>query len=143
MFIRFPDGREYQIAMPLNPTVTEYLRLTRETEMSVNDIEAAIDRAQSEVADAEKAKRDPDVGADILLGTAMVLYLARWRAGEKVTLETAADVPFDGIEMVAEPGEAPDPTSAPTRAKKKASPRTRRASVPAGRSRGNPARPSA
>ena len=144
MELTTPTGT-YHLEYPLKPTVTEMLRLTREMSETIgkpftaNDIEEAVERASAEVGLAKLEKRDPRLGEDAFLGMAVMLFCARNRAGERLTLEAAADLPIEDLDIVIDPGEIPIPEAAVPGPPKARKPRKRAASGPGARS-GNPAK---
>lgn len=76
------------------------------------------------IEDDEVRGRHPD--ALWMLGA--TVYLARRRAGERISFETAVDFPVDEVEWIVEPGDEPAKTADPTQAR----PDFGRAAKPAG-----------
>lgn len=110
------SGVEYRVEYPTKPTLAEMLQLTRDTGFTVGDIEAIAERVTPE-----------DTGSsDALFGMGLLLWLARWRAGERLSFEDACNVEFDDVQWDLEPGEKPPvgPTRAPNRATRRSTARS-------------------
>lgn len=97
------SGREYRAISSDEATLADLLALKSATGLSQRDL-----RALGEIAEGD------DDNAILLTG--ILVWFARRRAGERLTLEEACDVPLAEIEFVEEPGDekpaSPDPHQA-------------------------------
>lgn len=131
------DGREYPAVGHKGARLLHLIELREQTRkllaeplgMARLDRLAKTSQSAREELDAAKALGDPDavaaaeerVAADAELWTAVVIFLSRRGAGERVTFAEAVDVDLATVEFILEdgdrdgdepagPSEAPDPT---------------------------------
>jgi hypothetical protein len=96
------SGVEYNAALLGQLTLFDILELKRQTGLSVDELQSAF--ADVDPDNPEAAMRSEDT----LVGFGAVIWLARRKAGERLTFEQACDFPLDQLEFVAEPGDGLD-----------------------------------
>ena len=118
------QGREYDVIDPRSCRVLHLMELRQQTRglvegglglrelgpmarrMQAAHEEQAAARAQGVQVDDDALDVDPD---EVLIWLAVLVFLARRAAGERVSFADAADISPDEIEMVSEPGDEEDP----------------------------------
>lgn len=95
-------GREYPTVDRSTAQLIHLMELRQQTRAWTEDGKGlgmqALDRLETEAKEDDDAK---------LLAFAVLLFLSRRAAGDKVTFEEAAAVAFDDVEIVKEPGDEP------------------------------------
>jgi hypothetical protein len=111
------DGREYPAVDHSSASLLHLMELKQQTREFTEDGKglgmAALQAIGVSAAQAQAEGEVPE-GADLWM--AVMVFLTRRAAGEKLSFLEAIDVPLGSIEVVAEPGDQveavePDPTS--------------------------------
>lgn len=107
--------REYAAASLYDATLIEHLDMKRQTSLSIREVEERL----AELAD-EPFKSDPGAVFESdrhLMAFGAVVWLARWRAGERLSFEDACSFPLADFTVVFDDEDVvPDPPKAPKRA---------------------------
>jgi hypothetical protein len=131
--IRFPDGRELEAVNPATANLLHLMELKQQTkEWSEDgkglgmralsamrrrslDYQLVFEAEQKAAADEGRPMVEPDPPDDADVWTAVVLYLSRRAAGDRLSFLEAADVRMGELAMIPDPGdEGPgetDPTT--------------------------------
>ena len=96
------SGVDYDAAALGRLSLFDILELKRQTGLSVDEMQAAF--AEVDPDNPESAMRSEDP----LVAFGATIWLARRKAGERLTFEEACDFPLDELEFIAEPGDVPD-----------------------------------
>jgi hypothetical protein len=110
------DGREYPTVTHENASLLHLFELKQQTRDFTEDGKglgmAALEEIGRQATAAQAAGETPD---DVDLWSAVVVFLSRRSAGDKVTFLEAIDIPVASLQSIPEPGdEAPsevDPTT--------------------------------
>jgi hypothetical protein len=108
------DGREYQAVNHKGAQLLHLMELRQQSRAFTEDGKGLGMRAIEElvrVADLPGAEGDPDAQ---VLGFAVLLFLTRRAAGDKVTFEQAAAVAFNDVEVLVEASDLPEVPQDPT-----------------------------
>jgi hypothetical protein len=111
------DGREYAAVDHSNASLLHLMELKQQTrDFTENGHGLGMAALQAIGASAAVAQAEGEVPENADLWMAVMVFLTRRSAGEKVTFLEAIDVPLGSIEVVTEPGDEaapaePDPTT--------------------------------
>jgi hypothetical protein len=109
------DGREYPAVDHSNASLLHLMELKQQTRDFTEDGKGLGMAALQAVGASAGARADGEVPESADLWMAVMVFLTRRAAGEKVTFLEAIDVPLGSIEFLPEPGDEPgqveaDPT---------------------------------
>jgi hypothetical protein len=110
------DGREYPAVDHSNASLLHLMELKQQTRDFTEDGKGLGMAALQAVGASAAARADGEVPENADLWMAVMVFLTRRAAGEKVTFLEAIDVPLGSIEFLPEPGDEPgqveaDPTT--------------------------------
>jgi hypothetical protein len=108
------DGREYPAVTHENAELWALMQLKQQTRQFTEDGKGLGMRALAGMlASAKDAKSSGEIPEYAELWLAVVIYLSRVSAGDRVTFEEATRVPFGSVEVVQDPGDEveADPTT--------------------------------
>lgn len=103
------QGHEYDFDSLGTMTLFDSLELQKQTGMSVQEF---ADRGQllaAAAAEAEAAEVQLEPDGDMLLLLAIMIWLVRRRAGERLTLEQATDFPMSDLQIIPDEASPADP----------------------------------
>jgi hypothetical protein len=109
------DGREYPAVTHETASLLHLMELKQQTREFTEDGKGLGMAGLSRLAGVTKAAQDAGaIPEDADLWSAVVVFLSRRGAGEKVTFLDAIDIPLASLQMIPEPGDEPEEEPDPT-----------------------------
>ena len=106
-------GREYSVSALNKASLSDLLALKRASGLALKDVQAGFERLQAFAEDESLSPTDRamEIISDesVLLALGAMIFIARWKAGEKLGFEEACDFPFDELDILAEPADEVEP----------------------------------
>lgn len=99
----------YDVAALNRASLTDLLNLKKFTTLGFDEIEAGL--AKLATYEDNPSAVLSDIEALMALGA--LIWLTRWKAGDRLDFETACDFPLDDFEIVTEASDVPAETPAP------------------------------
>jgi len=96
------SGSDYDPALLSKLSLFDLLELKKQTGLTVDDLQDNLAAAGEGDDDGGKSLLASEAG---LLSVGALIWLARRKAGERLTLEEACDFPLEELSFVEEPGD--------------------------------------
>ncbi len=96
------EGRQYDINAINRASLTDLLNLKKHTGLTLAEVQEGHAKLQS-FTDPQEAMSDTDA----LMALGAAIWLARWKAGDKLGFEEACDFPLAELVILPDPGDVP------------------------------------